>query len=455
MKACTQQQVASSMPRVHSAIGSLNKPGLQRAADDSRLPELFGPTGVDSRSVEPPEPPPQPKVNSPRSVRGAARQSVRRRPAPLLLQPPTDGSRRVQPNPPSIPSSSSSPWEQLQHGGQGWMSHRTPRPYNGLAGPSSLGAKISHDSASSHSSPQAAGTCPHCEKLRRHCEKLRADSDQLKRRLRSQRADFAVVDKQRRRLDQKLLEMEREAAARVLDEKQRDAILGAVAADAARAGKERQEIFGTDQQVCDEKASVGSPVSPRTTDLNPSSSLPLPASRVSSGGSNAVIVRPAPCPEGATEPEKAWVAASEIEGFVIVAGPVLLGDGHPWGKKRLSAPMSAQRRVVALAQRAAGLSPVSATKHFLLVRPPTTGAVEFDELTQAIPLAGCAVGCTVTAGHAQCGRLRVLPSPSTTMQIPGGTYVEELWLSSLKLSDVEALQEMKEWAALLQPLTFE
>ena len=440
-----------TMPRVHSAIGSLNKQGLTRATEElERLPELVAATGFE-RSVELEA---KLKENSPRSVRGAARQ--RRRPDPLLLQPPsTDGPRRIQPQPPSIPSPSSSPWEQLQHGGQGWVSYRTPRQYYGLAGPSSLG-KVLHDSTSSHSLPQAAGTCPHCEKLTRHCEKLRQDSEQLKRRLRSQQTDLAAVDKQRKRLDQKLLQMEREAAARALEEKQRDAIVSAVAAGTARAQKERQEVFSPGQ-VCDETAStsLGSPASARAGDLNRSSSSPLLASRIPSRGSNAVIVRPAPCPEGATEAEKTWVAASEVEGFVIVAGPVLLGDGHLWGKKRLSAPTPAHRRIVALAQRAAGLSPVSATKHFLLVRPPTAGAVEFDELTQAIPLAGCAVGCTITEGHAQCGRLRVLPSPSTTLQIPGGTYVEELWLSSLKLSDVEALQEMKEWATLLQPLTFE
>jgi hypothetical protein len=91
----------------------------------------------------------------------------------------------------------------------------------------------------------------------------------------------------------------------------------------------------------------------------------------------------------------------------------------------------------------------------LLVRPPTEDAVQFDELTHVIALAGTAVGCTVTEGHSQCGRLRVMPSPSTTMQIPGGTYVEELWLSSLKIADLEALEEMKQWATLLQPLTFE
>eukprot|EP01043_Picozoa_sp_COSAG02_P035774 COSAG02_NODE_2582_length_8483_cov_4.396350_2_plen_436_part_00 len=435
------------MPRVYSAIGSLNKPGLVRAAEElERLPELVAATGVE-RSVELEA---HVKENSPRSVRGAARQ--RRRPDPLLLQPPsTDGPQRVQPKPPSIPSPSSSPWEQLQHGSQGWISHRTPRQYYGLAGPSSLG-KVLHDT--SHSSPRAAGTCPHCEKLTRHCDKMREDSEQLKRRLRSQRADLAAVDKQRKRLDQKLLQMEREAAARALEEKQRDAIVSAVAAGAARAQKEHQEVVSTGQ-VCDETAStsLASPASAQAG--NPSSSSPLLVSKFPSPGSNPVIVRPAPCLEGATEAEKAWLAASEVEGFVIVAGPVLLGDGHLWGKKRLSAPTPSHRRIVALAQRAAGLSPVSVTKHFLLVRPPTAAAVEFDELTQAIPLAGCAVGCTITEGHAQCGRLRVLPSPSTTLQIPGGTYVEEIWLSSLKLSDVEALQEMKEWATLLQPLTFE
>ena len=160
--------------------------------------------------------------------------------------------------------------------------------------------------------------------------------------------------------------------------------------------------------------------------------------------------------------------AAEMEGFVVVAGPVLLGDGLPWGKKRLSALTPAQRRCVMIARRAdrdrerdswercaTELSGGAATKHYLLVRPPTVGAVEFDDSTHAIALAGCAVGCTITEAHAQCGRLRVLPSPSTTLQIPGGTYVEELWLSSLKLSDVEALQEMKQWAMLLQPLTLE
>lgn len=440
------------MPRVHSAIGSLNRGApAQQSSVREQLPDLKGPrvTSDNERSSSPP----QLGLESPRSVREAARQSIRHRPAPLLLQPPTDGSRRIQPTPPSIPStSSSSPWNQLQHGGNGWVSHRTPQTYNGLAGPSSLGAKVSENRTSLRSSPSAGGACPHCTKLTKQCEKLRRESDQLKLKLRTQRAELSALDKQRRRLDTRLLEMERAEAERVLEQKRNDAIISAVAADKDLG------IFGTDQLTGADDADMALdyPTSPSAQDVLAAPSLPSsPSMMARPEPPNVVIIRPAPCPEGATDHEKAWVATAETDGFVITAGPVLLGDGHPWGRKRLSAPTPAQRRCVALARRSAGLSPTSATKHFLLVRPPTLEPVQFDESSHAIALAGCAVGCTLTEGHPQCGRLRLLPSPSTTMQIPGGTYVEELWLSSLKLSDVEALAEMKDWATMLQPLTFE
>ena len=448
-----------AMPRVHSAIGSLPDPARvhrsvlkpQSSAPD-RLPEL----GPKTRQVQQPISPHPPKMGSPRSVRGAARtnhQTSRRRPAPLLMQPP-DGARNIQPTPPSIPSSSGSPWDQLQQYGGGWMSHRTPRPYNGLSGPSPLAAKLVQGNTTPLAAPPVAGpsaVCPHCEKLRTEC-------DQLKRELKSQRADYATLEKQRRRLDQKLLDREHEDAVRALEDQQRAAIASEVASR-DREQLQDQELFGTDQLIGgdDAELSLDTPASPPAGIPLPSPSplaSPSPSPSPAPAPAGTPIVRPAPMPDGATDDETAWVRAAETEGFVIVAGPALLGDGQPWGRKRL-AVSAAQRRCVVLATRSAGQSPLSATKHFLLVRPPTEDAVQFDELTHVIALAGTAVGCTVTEGHSQCGRLRVMPSPSTTMQIPGGTYVEELWLSSLKIADLEALEEMKQWATLLQPLTFE
>ena len=433
--------------RVHSAINSL----APKPSQPDRLPNLAPGTrqvagaggGGEAASQRSPELVPHaPPKESPRSVRGLAQKGpMRRRPAPLL-QPTLSGNGIVNPTPPSIPSShiGGSPWDNLPQYGGGWMSSRTPRVYNGLAGPSPLAAKfVRGGDATPLAPPSAGGPCP-------HCEKLRLEADTLKRKLKAQRQDFASLEKHSRRLDEKLLRKERDEAARALMESEHAVMQQEVAAVAMHEQERQQdlELFGTDQLVADEEADL-SLESPGAIEI-PLPSPPAP-----------VAVRPAPLPDGATEAEKSWVAAAESEGYVLIKGPALLGDGRPWGRGkdgRLAASVG-ERRCIAIATRSAGLSPISAQKHYLLVRPPTADHVNFEEVVHAIPLSGCAIGCTTSEAHPQCGRLRVMPAPTTTMVIPGGSYVEELWLSSLKLEDSEALAEMKEWAAQLQALTFE
>ena len=404
-------------------------PGTRQVAGDRETWQVAGRSHV-------PHAPHAPPKESPRSVRGLAQKGPRRRPAPLL-QPTTSGNGTVQPTPPSIPSShiGGSPWDNLPQYGGGWMSSRTPRVYNGLAGPSPLAAKFVRGDATPQSS---GGPCP-------HCERMRLEADTLKRQLKSQRQDFAALAEKHNRLDEKLLRREREEAARSLIEAEH-AMLQSI--DQEKERQQDLDLFGMDQLIADGEVglSLESPASPPGAIEIP---LPLPA-----GSPVAAPVRPAPMPNGATEAEKAWVAAAETEGFVMIKGPALLGDGQPWGKKRLNLSLD-ERRCIAIATRSAGHSPISAQRHYLLVRPPSVDLVEFEEAVHAIPLSGCAIGCTTSEAHPQCGRLRVLPAPSTTMVIPGGSYVEELYLSSLKIENSEALAEMKEWTALLQPLTFE